>query len=108
MIKVCILKENNLNVGFNVNGHAEFNEYGSDIICSAVSILVQTTIVSIDEILKEEYSIFEDEDNAIVDFKVKSPTDKTSLLIESMELGIDAIAKQYPTYVKITSEEVGL
>ncbi len=113
MIKVCILNNGKQKIGFNVSGHANYDEYGSDIVCAAVSILVQTTIGSVDEILKLKYSYYENEDNGIVNFKINQKcsdedTKMLTLLIKSMELGIYSISKQYPDYVQITSEEVGL
>jgi uncharacterized protein YsxB (DUF464 family) len=36
--------------GFRTEGHAGYAEYGNDIICAAVSILVMTTINSIEEL----------------------------------------------------------
>ena len=33
-------------VGFRMTGHAEYAEYGSDIVCAAVSVLVINTINS--------------------------------------------------------------
>ncbi len=113
MIKVCILKNKKLSVGFKVLGHANYGEYGSDIVCAGVSILVQTTVGAIDEILKVNYVLEENEKKGLVDFKVSATISdderkSASLLIESMSLGIKAISDEYPDYVQITSKEVGL
>ena len=37
-----------------VNGHANYNEYGKDIVCAGVSAIVQTTILGL-EALAESY-----------------------------------------------------
>ena len=35
---------------YTVEGHANYGEYGEDIVCSAVSILAQTTLISMVEV----------------------------------------------------------
>ena len=37
-------------IGFHVEGHAGYADYGQDIVCSAVSVLVINCINSIDEL----------------------------------------------------------
>ncbi len=44
MITVKITKENQIFEGIQVLGHAMYDEYGKDIVCSAVSSIVTTTI----------------------------------------------------------------
>ena len=44
-------------VGFRMTGHAEYAEYGSDIVCAAVSVLVINTINSV-EIFRNTWCMF--------------------------------------------------
>ena len=49
MIQVTIYKNaDNLITGYKLSGHADYSEYGSDIVCAAVSALVINTINSIE------------------------------------------------------------
>ena len=55
MIDVLILRDKAQDItGFKVSGHALFAEAGSDIVCSAVSMLTINTINAIEEFLPDE------------------------------------------------------
>ena len=43
-------------VGFRMTGHAEYAEYGSDIVCAAVSVLVINTINSVEKFTDDEFN----------------------------------------------------
>ncbi|MDC7295241.1 MULTISPECIES: ribosomal-processing cysteine protease Prp [unclassified Butyrivibrio] len=78
------------------NGHAGFAEYGSDIVCSAISVLTINTINSLDNLTKDEISVFQDEDKGIIRFEFKdTPSHDAELLVRSFELGIESIYQQY-------------
>ena len=44
MISVKVVKENSNVVKVSVLGHAMYDEYGKDIVCSACSSIVTTTV----------------------------------------------------------------
>ncbi len=59
MIKITILSRNNLLLGFKIAGHALSREEMTntigdayDLICNSVSVLSQSTIIGIEEVLK--------------------------------------------------------
>ena len=52
--------------GFRTEGHAEYAEYGQDIVCAAVSILVMNTMESIRLLSSDVFDYEEDEDNDII------------------------------------------
>ena len=56
MIKVRITKENDLVLGVKLLGHAMYADFGKDIVCSAASSIVTTTINGILSIDKEGLS----------------------------------------------------
>ena len=47
MIKVKVLKENNFYKEITITGHANYDTYGKDIVCSSVSSIVITTVNAI-------------------------------------------------------------
>lgn len=94
---------------FIIKGHAYAAEPGQDIVCAAVSVLSQTTVLALHEIahIAIEYEI----ENGYL--KCKLPhnlTEKelyeTRLLINTMLLGLDNIQKSYPQYFEIYYKEV--
>ena len=100
MIKVtCYLNQNNRYVGLKIEGHANYDDYGKDIICSAVS------------------SIFVGGCNAISDisnFKVLIESGKSELkligneidehdlvVIETIVVQLKTIEDSYKKFIKI-------
>jgi uncharacterized protein YsxB (DUF464 family) len=83
-----------------LEGHANYAEHGRDIVCSAVSVLVQTLIQSVESLTtdKIEYSM----SPGTVDIKFWSLSDHSKVLIDSFFIGVEGIAAAYPDNVKVT------
>ena len=89
--------------GFYSAGHAGYAESGSDIICSAISVLTINTINSIEAFTDDKF----DEDEGIVIFKMAMPVSpETSILLKSYELGVSSVAEDNPKYLSISVKEV--
>ena len=90
MTHITIYKSTNGGiVGFRLAGHAGYAEEGSDIICSAVSILTFNTINSIEKFTDAKFDVSVDEEAAVVDFMVTSDiSDTTQVLLNALELGL--------------------
>lgn len=107
MIKVTIRKEQKDFIGFTTDGHAEFDEYGRDIICSGVSSLVINTINSIDRLTDSDISFKTNEDTGYIDCIINSPSHDSNLLMNSMVLGLEGIRDSYSEkYLEIITREV--
>ena len=95
--------------GFTCDGHAGFADYGEDIVCAAISILVINTINSLEQIAGERMQVETDEDAGTIRCHfVNHPLKETSrVLMDSLTLGLTQIEKQYGNnYCKLTFEEV--
>ncbi|ONI38864.1 hypothetical protein AN639_03070 [Candidatus Epulonipiscium fishelsonii] len=107
MISATIYRIDNKIYRFKVVGHAGYGMNGFDIVCAGVSTLVFTTINSIHHFLNEpmkENKI--DKKNGIIDYtfpniKNGKYCEKTSLLLESMVLGLKSMEDMYGEYIKI-------
>ena len=110
MIKISIYRNhNNECVGFRTIGHAGAGEYGQDIVCSAVSILVINTINSIEAFTDADLVCDAGEEEGMIDFRIESkPTKETELLMNSMILGLQSMedSSEYSEYLDIIFEEV--
>ena len=109
MTKVTIYKNvKNECVGFKVFEHAGFDEAGSDIVCAAISILVINTMNAIEQFTDVDYTQDVDEEECTIEFKVKEPTKETSLLLDTMVLGLQTMAddENYAEYIDLLFEEV--
>jgi uncharacterized protein YsxB (DUF464 family) len=93
---------------FICSGHAGFAEYGNDIVCSAVSLLVINTINSLDEITHEPMDVNGDEKKGLITCKFRNRLqDSSRVLVDSMILGLQSIEKQYgEKYCRIRIKEV--
>ena len=109
MTKVTIYK-NELNecVGFKVYDHAGFAEAGSDIVCSAISILTINTMNAIEQFTDVNFMQDVDEEECMIEFKINEPTKETTLLLDTMVLGLETMAEDedYADFIDLTFEEV--
>lgn len=98
MIIVTIYKSSTSDVGLEVIGHANYAPKGKDIVCSAVSTLVQHTIYN------STSHVYSNEDgNYNATFDCRSDRD-TYVLLKSFERSIKQLAKQYPDNIKVVDE----
>ena len=109
MTKVTIY--NNLEnecVGFRVLGHAGYAEAGEDIVCAAISILVINTMNAIEQFTDAKFSQTADEQEGLIEFRISKPTKETTLLLNSMILGLQTLEddKIYGNYIDLIFEEV--
>ncbi len=104
MIRITI-KKNSYGVynGFLVKGHAGYGEYGKDIVCAAVSVLVINTINSIETFTEDAFQLDTDEETGLIDFQVVSDiSSETKLLLDSLLLGLKGITADYGTeFIKL-------
>ena len=83
-----------------VSGHAEYAPQGQDIVCAAVSTLVQTLSASIMELTEDVAQGCEMPGKSILITKHLSD-EKTKLLIDAFLVGVNMIADTYPDHVRI-------
>lgn len=110
MIKAVFFKDSAADYrGFSISGHAGYADFGSDIVCAAVSVLSINTVNSIEAFTKDKFeaSIDEKTGSLTCRFPEKISTEST-LLIDSLLLGLRGIEEDYTdnTYIKISIEEV--
>ena len=104
MIKITVKRnENGICNSVHVSGHAGYDEYGRDIVCAAVSILVINTINSIEQFTEDHFVVDSDEESGRIDLEMVSEISKeSSLLLESLILGLHGIEESYGNqYIKI-------
>ena len=110
MIKATIYKtDRHEYAGFDISGHAEYSESGSDIVCAAVSALVINAVNSIEHFTDDESSCVSDEESGRISFRFSHiPSHDASLLLDSMILGLEEIEdnNEYESYIDIIFKEV--
>ena len=98
MIKVEVVKENNLYKKVSIIGHAMYADYGKDIVCSAVSSIVTTTINGCIALDKDSLS-YEVNDKGVVISNIIG--DNTNTLINNMVSLLKELEEKYPTNIKV-------
>ncbi len=92
-----ICKENRL-IGFKLDGHASFRNYGYDIVCAAISCLSINTINSLHEIAHKQVDVYQGDGYIEYSLHCK-PSIQSNILLESARLGYMSIAEEYPNNV---------
>ena len=108
MIKVNFEKSLGKLVSFQVSGHAGFDEYNRDIVCSAVSVLTYAIINGITEVVKisADYEVRDGFSTLSLNKQSLEDIEKCQVLMETMLLGIKSMEIQYGKYITLKMEEV--
>lgn len=108
MIKISIYQnEESKIIGFRSEGHAGFANSGQDIVCAAVSALIINTVNSIEQFTSDTFDYQENEKKGMIEFKiVSSLSNESSLLLNSLFLGLQGISEDYgQKYIKFVQQD---
>jgi uncharacterized protein YsxB (DUF464 family) len=108
MTSVSFKKKYEYLIAFKIEGHAGFKEEGEDIVCSAISMISQTTLIGILEVLKidVEYYIEDGFLNLSLEKNSMEEIKKCQVLLQTMLLGLKNIEITYGDYINVKVEEV--
>ena len=96
MIKISIKENNKYIEEISINGHAMYDDFGKDIVCSSVSSIVITTVNAIERIDSESISYTE----VPFSLKVTKENETTNILLENMISLLKELGSQYPENIK--------
>ena len=99
MIKVEVIKEDKLYRKVTILGHAMYDDYGKDIVCSACSSIVITTINGILALKEGSLSYLVSKKGMKID--VKSNDKNTQILINNMVKLLKELEKNYPDNIMV-------
>ena len=108
MVQITILKNKQGGyTGFTFKGHAGYAEYGSDIVCSAVSMLTINTLNSISEFTSDAFTYQEDEQSGAMEFHMVSSGQQSQLLLKALLLGLDTVREEYgKKYIDLKESQI--
>lgn len=102
MVKITIDKDAEDNIiGYNATGHSDYAERGQDIVCAAVSTLLQTALLGLTR-LADSKATFRITDGKMNVKLVEKPTHDSNLILECMKIGLIEIENAYRDCVQIT------
>lgn len=99
MINVKITKENSKYKKITILGHAMYDEYGKDIVCSACSSIVTTTVNGILALNKGSLSYLVSKKGMSID--IKSNDETTQILINNMVSLLKELEGNYPENIEV-------
>lgn len=115
MISISIsINSKGLISAYTVEGHANYGKYGEDIVCAAVSVLAQTTLIALNKVCKirEEKLDYTIEDKTgYLDLNLpkdlnSQQANKAETVLRTFEIGIQSIIETYPKYITLEYREV--
>ncbi|MDE6201139.1 MAG: ribosomal-processing cysteine protease Prp [Clostridiales bacterium] len=98
MITVKLFGKNGKIVGVKTSGHSGLAESGNDILCAAVSTLVQTAYLAISDIYGDV--AYKKSDDGLFEFNVPDGHD-ADVIIRAMYLGLQDLSSGYPQNLKL-------
>ena len=107
MIRVKLFfHDENLLTGIECSGHSGSAEKGHDIICAAVSVLMQSLMLGLEDVAQLKDANFTVDANTPL-MRVTWPVNecgRISVLTRTISESLKQIARDNPDYVKIISE----
>lgn len=99
MISVKVVKENKKYKKITILGHAMYDDYGKDIVCSACSSIVITTVNGILALDKGSLSYLVSKKGMTIELKNEEHT--TQVLINNMVRLLKELESKYPDNIEV-------
>lgn len=99
MIKIKVEHDNDFISKIVITGHANYDDYGKDIVCAAVSASVLTTIngiIALDNSILEVNNVLDK-----MTIKVLKNEKNSQVLLNSMLSNLKSLVVEYPKNIKI-------
>lgn len=85
-------------------GHAQYADYGKDIVCAGISALIQTAVLGLENVVnikpsvqkKQGYFLLKLPDNMTME-----ELEKAKIILDTTFLGIEDISKSYPLNIRL-------
>ncbi|PMC37174.1 ribosomal-processing cysteine protease Prp [Bacillus sp. UMB0899] len=110
MINARIYRSNEgLITSFTLSGHAEFDEYGKDLVCAGASAVTFGAVNAVLSLTNIEPQIDQGGEGGFLQVKLPSTldqsiSDKVQLLLEGMVVSLQTIERDYGQYISVSDE----
>jgi hypothetical protein len=102
MLRVSILKQDNVIIKIEFNGHAMFDVKGKDIVCASASVSLLTTVNAILEFDDNAIKFINNKNVVVENIKQDETTNKLLLNLENV---LKELERQYKEYICINIKE---
>ena len=101
MTGIWVYRCRRLPVGLKVEGHSGYAEAGADIVCAAVSVLVQTLHIGLSEFVHNDPVVKVNEEDALIELRWQNDGSRElNVLVETVVKALSETARSYKEYVK--------
>ncbi len=106
MTIVKITKENGHISQVECDGHTNYGEKGEDIVCSALSSVVQTAVLGLMSVAKVDINLKRDVNRGYLQFKVPNGLNKTEqikcdAILDTMLCGISDLYEGFSDFIEL-------
>ncbi|MDD5796551.1 MAG: ribosomal-processing cysteine protease Prp [Oscillospiraceae bacterium] len=106
MIYVNFFKSDYELIGFEVTGHSDYSEKGSDIVCAAVSSAAFMAANTITDVLNVKTKLDYSDDGYIKLMLCVADAKACKIIMQGFKLHLCSLEEQYKNYIKVTISEV--
>ena len=103
MIRINVITKNNIIESVIFKGHANYDDYGKDIVCAAVSATYLCTVNAILGLNSNSIDIITEDNLQVI--KVLEIDNITISLLNNMINCLESLQKQYPKNINLDKEE---
>lgn len=101
MTKVNVVQDSNdIIVNIYINDHADFAEYGNDIVCAAISSIIFGALNALVHYGCSQKQIIVDDSKACIHISLNDEND-LQVVAQTMLIQLQTIQESYPDYIKI-------
>lgn len=109
MINLVFKEKNNLIIGFTCNGHSGYASAGEDIVCAAISSLVQNVEICLSEVMAIKLNVRRNDKIAKFELNFgKNVSEKEIInaqsILKALKISSQRIEKEYKKYLKVEVE----
>lgn len=87
------------------DGHAAFADHGEDIVCAAVSAILQAARLGLQEVVRTPLDVVQESGRLELRWpEARRDDEALKAILTTAELSVRQIAAQYPTHVRYSRE----
>ena len=104
MVRITLTKKDDKIKKVEIKGHAGYDKYGKDIVCSAISSIACTALLGLIEFSSRKVEYIKKEGHLSFDVPQAESEEeriRTEAILKTMELGLRDIQKGYSAFVKM-------
>lgn len=109
MLDVTLYRDDrNQPAGLRASGHADFAEYGEDIVCAAVSAILQAARLGLTEYARLDVRARQEPGELELTWSEEDRNlESLRAIVTTAELAVSEIARRYPEHVRLRQMRVG-